>query len=228
MIGGLDLVDLVRAILDAGDIPRLRLSSIEPWHLQLRFLELWQDSRLCRHLHLPLQSGCDATLQRMGRRYTAGEFAHLVGQARERMPDLAITTDVMVGFPGETDEEFAESLRFVEQVGFSRLHVFRYSRRPGTPAARFPDQMPAPISSQRSVQMQELGNRLGQCFRERMLGRVFPVLWETCDEIAGCWSGLTDNYVRVALQSDADLHNQIHAVRLIRLEGDDAVYGEPA
>ena len=223
---GLDLVALVRAILDAGTTPRLRLSSIEPWHLQPRFLELWQDPRLCRHLHLPLQSGCDATLQRMGRRYTAAEFARLVEQARARIADLAVTTDVMVGFPGETDAEFAESLRFVEQIGFSRLHVFRYSRRPGTPAARLPDQVPAEVSGRRSDQMQELGARLGQRVRETMLGRVFPVLWETRDEAGGRWSGLTDNYVRVVLESDADLHNQIDRVRLVRLEEDDAVYGE--
>jgi threonylcarbamoyladenosine tRNA methylthiotransferase MtaB len=223
---GSDLVDLVRAILDLGGVRRLRLSSIEPWHLQPVFLDLWQDERLCRHLHLPLQSGCDATLRRMGRRYATGEFARVVEQARARIPDLAITTDVMVGFPGETDEEFAASLRFVEQIGFSRLHVFRYSRRPGTPAASFPDQTPAAVSGRRSDQMQKVGNWLSRRFREGMLGRTLPVLWETRDGAAGRWSGLTDNYVRVVMESNADRHNQIDMVRLMRLEGDDAMYGE--
>ena len=222
---GLDLVDLVRAILDSGRVPRLRLSSIEPWHLHSRFLDLWMDQRLCRHLHLPLQSGCDATLRRMGRRYTTEEVSRLVTGARNRIPDLAITTDVMVGFPGETEAEFAESLRFVERMQFSRLHIFRYSRRPGTAAANFPDQVLSEISSKRSDLMGECGDQLGRCFRESMLGKTFPVLWETRDDAGGCWSGLTDNYIRVSIESDANLHNQISMVRLIHLEDGEAVRG---
>ena len=225
---GLDLIGLARAILDLGNVPRLRLSSIEPWHLQARFLDLWDDRRLCRHLHLPLQSGCDATLRRMGRRYTTEEFGMLVAQARARIPDLAITTDVMVGFPGETDAEFAESLRFVECMEFSRLHVFRYSRRPGTVAASLPDQVSGEISSRRSNLMQECGAILDRRFRKSVLGKTFPVLWETWDPATSCCSGLTDNYVRVVIESDENLHNQIRMVRLTHLKDGDAVSGELA
>ena len=213
---GLDLTDLVRSILDSVDLPRLRLSSIEPWHLDPRFLDLWRDPRLCRHLHLPLQSGCDATLRRMGRRYTTSEIMDLLDQARQRIPDLGVTTDVMVGFPGETDEEFEESLRFVRRAGFSRLHVFRYSRRPGTAAASYPDQAPAGVSVRRSALMQSLGKELSRQFHEGLLGRVFPVLWETRDVTSTMWSGLTDNYARVTRESTADLHNRIELIRLAR------------
>ena len=216
---GLDLSALVRAILDRMDLPRLRLSSIEPWHLEPQFLDLWNDSRLCRHLHLPLQSGCDATLRRMGRRYSPREFRGLVERAQARIPDLAVTTDVMVGFPGETDRQFEESLCFVEGVGFSRLHVFRYSPRPGTPAAQYADQVPADISAARGETMQTIGEALGRRFRERLLGQELPVLWETCDTATGWWSGLTDNYVRVVTESALDLHNRIITTRLLHLDG---------
>ena len=217
---GLDLVDLVRAILDAVGIPRLRLSSIEPWHLRPAHLELWGDPRLCRHLHLPLQSGCDATLRRMGRRYTAAQFRALVDQARGRIPGLAVTTDVMVGFPGESEDEFAESLRFVEQVGFSRLHVFRYSPRPGTPAAAFPDPAPAHVSAERAQAMQKVSQASGRRFRAGLLGQCLPVLWESHDAGTGLWSGLTDNYVRVVAASGQDLHNTIRPARLLALRPD--------
>jgi len=218
---GLDLADLVRAILERTDLPRLRLSSIEPWHLQERFLDLWREPRLCRHLHLPLQSGCDATLRRMGRRYTAAEFAALVAAARARIPDLGLTTDVMVGFPGETDEEFDISRRFVERIGFSRLHVFRYSPRPGTPAARFAGQVPPAVSAARSDAMLAAGEQGSRAFRLSLLGQTLSVLWESREADTGEWVGLTDNYVRVRTRSDEELHNRIAPARLLELAGED-------
>src|SRR5690606_26561295 len=130
------LVGLVQAILSDTDIPRLRLSSLEPWDLAPEFFDLWQNPRLCRHLHLPLQSGCDATLKRMLRRTNQRQFRALVQAARERIPDVSITTDVIAGFPGETDEEFAISEAFIREMQFAGLHVFRYSKRPGTAASR--------------------------------------------------------------------------------------------
>ncbi len=214
---GLDLVDLVRGILNEANIARLRLSSIEPWHLEERFFELWQDPRLCRHLHLPLQSGCDATLRRMGRRYTSAEFARLVDMARERIPDVAITTDVMVGFPGETDEEFAQSLAFIERMGFAHIHVFRYSPRAGTPAASFPGQVPAEVSAARSDAVIAVGEASSQAFRRRFLGRRMSVLWESRDPENGLWSGLTDHYIRVWMASEEDLHNRLMDVELVEL-----------
>jgi len=221
---GLDLIDLTGAILSQTDLPRLRLSSIEPWHLQERFFTLWRDARLCRHLHLPLQSGCDATLRRMRRRYSAGEFAALVERARAYIPGVAITTDIMVGFPGESDAEFSESLRFVEGISFSRLHVFRYSPRPGTPAARFPDQVPAPISAARSDAMLAAGEASSRLFRRALLGQKLPVLWEARRPEDGAWEGLTDTYVRVCAPYEDDLHNQIRPALLLALD-DEGVVG---
>ena len=135
---GWSLARLVREILESTVVPRLRLSSVEPWDVTDELLALWPDSRLCRHLHLPLQSGCDETLRRMGRGYTVSRFEETVRALRERVPDMAITTDLIVGFPGETDDEFEKTTRTVAQLAFSRLHVFRYSPRPGTPAASLP------------------------------------------------------------------------------------------
>lgn len=228
---GLGLVDLVQGILSQTDIARLRLSSIGPWHLEERFFDLWKDPRLCRHLHLPLQSGCDATLRRMGRRYTTAKFAHLVEKARRYIPDVAITTDVMVGFPGETEEEFAQSLAFVERMEFARIHVFRYSPRSGTPAASFPDQVPAEVSAARSDAMIAVGEISGRAFRQRFIGRAMPVLWENREPESGLWSGLTDNYIRVWMASSEDLHNRLIDVELVALEDDGMLgrlYGQPA
>jgi threonylcarbamoyladenosine tRNA methylthiotransferase MtaB len=132
----LHLKDLVQAILDDTDIPRLRLSSLEPWDLDGRFFEMWQNRRLCRHLHLPLQSGSRTILRRMARKTTPDSFARLISTARAAIPDVAITTDVIVGFPGESEAEFAVSIRFIEEMNFLRRgHVFSYSARPGTAAA---------------------------------------------------------------------------------------------
>ncbi|MBI4305686.1 MAG: MiaB/RimO family radical SAM methylthiotransferase, partial [Chloroflexi bacterium] len=147
--GGTALVDLIRRILDETGIRRLRLSSVEPRDFPEALLDLMAGGRLARHVHLPLQSGCDATLARMGRGYTAGQYGELAGRIRARVPDAAITTDFMVGFPGETDAEFYESLEFARSVGFSKMHVFPFSVRPGTPAAAMPGQVPESVKKER-------------------------------------------------------------------------------
>ncbi len=216
---------LVGTILRRTGVRRLRLSSIEPWDLDPAWLRLWEDSRLCRHLHLPLQSGCDATLQRMGRSYTAGQFAALVAAAREAIPDVAITTDVIVGFPGESEAEFQQSLRFVEAMGFARVHVFPYSARPGTPAARMPGQIPPPVKKARSQAMAEVGRRSAETFRRAFLGRSLEVLWEGHGEDLkprqkALWSGLTDNYLRVRTQEEKNLGNTVTLTELVALVGD--------
>jgi threonylcarbamoyladenosine tRNA methylthiotransferase MtaB len=221
---------LVEAILMRTYVRRLRLSSIEPWDLDPDCFRLWEDSRLCRHLHLPLQSGCDATLQRMGRSYTAGRFAALVEAAREAISDVAITTDVLVGFPGESEAEFNESLRFVKAMGFARTHVFKYSARPGTPAATMPDQVPPPVKKARSQAMMEAGRHSAEAFRRAFLGRTLEVLWEgqrkgSESEQKALWSGLTDNYLRVRIQEGRDLSNTITRTKLIALGGD-GMWGE--
>ncbi len=221
---------LVEAILMRTNVRRLRLSSIEPWDLDLVCLRLWEDSRLCRHLHLPLQAGCDVTLQRMGRSYTTGQFAALVEAARETIPDVAITTDVIVGFPGESEAEFNESLRFVEAIGFARAHVFQYSVRPGTPAATMPGQVPSLVKKARSRAMAKVGLRSAEAFRSAFLGHTLEVLWErqTKDsrpEQKAVWSGLTDNYLRVRTQEGKNLCNTITRTKLVALAGD-GMWGE--
>ena len=222
---GHDLADphglrtLVTAILADSDLPRLRLSSLEPWDLDADFFDLWQNERLLPHLHLPLQSGCDGTLRRMARRTTRAEFAQLVATARAKIPDLAITTDIIVGFPGENEAEFAESIAFVEESAFARLHIFRYSRREGTAAARLNGQVSPPVMQARSRQMHVLNAQLEETFRHRFLGRTMPVLWESSEPFGvGCqWSGLTGNYLRVVGQTgpEVDLHNEVTETELI-------------
>ena len=213
---------LVEAILMCTNVRRLRLSSIEPWDLDPACLRLWEDSRLCRHLHLPLQSGCDATLQRMGRSYTADQFAALVEAAREAIPGVAITTDVIVGFPGESEAEFNESLHFVEAIGFARTHVFKYSARPGTPAATMPGQVPPLVKRTRSRAMMGVGRHSAEAFRRTFLGHTLEVLWErhTKGSESGqkaLWSGLTDNYLRVKTQEGKNLCNTITRTKLVAL-----------
>lgn len=215
---GYSLHDLVRALLERTTIPRLRLSSLEPWDLSPQFFDLWRDGRLCPHLHLPLQSGCDATLRRMARRTTQASFAALVEVARARIPDLAITTDIIVGFPGETEAEFAASLRFVEAMQFARLHVFPYSPRPGTAAARMPHQVPEEVKRERKAQMLALSEQLERAFQQRHIGRVADVLWESARAATPqgfVWAGYTGNYLRVVTTSPQMLGNTITAARLV-------------
>jgi threonylcarbamoyladenosine tRNA methylthiotransferase MtaB len=205
---------LIATLLTQTDLPRLRLSSLEPWDLDKTFFELWEDQRLCRQLHLPLQAGCDETLRRMGRRITTAAFARLVRAARATISDLAVTTDILVGFPGEDEAAFRASRDFVAEMGFARLHVFPYSPRPGTPATRLPDQVSHKERQARARAMRELGAEQARRFRQRFVGREMAVLWEQrrYDDL---WVGLTDNYLRVASHTDANLHNQITATQLL-------------
>jgi threonylcarbamoyladenosine tRNA methylthiotransferase MtaB len=208
---------LVRVLLAATDIPRLRLSSLEPWDLSPDFFALWADARLCRHLHLPLQSGCDVTLKRMARRTSQAAFRALITAARSAIPDLAISTDVIAGFPGETGDEFEISYNFVREMDFMKLHVFRYSPRAGTAAARMPGQVPDDVKKARSARLLALSDEGAQRFRRRFVGREMAVLWEqvTGASEAGFYnSGLTDNYIRVDMTAPAALTNTISAVRL--------------
>jgi threonylcarbamoyladenosine tRNA methylthiotransferase MtaB len=205
---------LVETLLLDTDLSRLRLSSLEPWDLGEDFFELWEDPRLCRQLHLPLQAGCDETLRRMGRRITTAEFARLVEAARAAIPDLAVTTDVIAGFPGEDRGAFRASCDFVAEMEFARLHVFPYSPRPGTAAARFSDQVPREVRDARARAMRELGAEQASRFRQRFVGREMAVLWEQRRR-DGLWSGVTDNYVRVVARATGDLHNHLTGTRLL-------------
>ena len=214
---GVDLWALVSRLLAETDVPRLRLSSIEPWDLPQRAFGLWRDPRLCRHLHLPLQSGSDAVLRRMARRYTTAEFGALVEAARSAIPGLAVTTDVIVGFPGETEMEHAQSLDFVQAMGFSRVHVFPYSLRPGTLAAKMPGQVPSQIKTGRARAMRAVAAASGLAFRQQFAGQRLEVLWESSRKEGAdlVWSGLTDNYLRVYAASEENLANQLLSVQLV-------------
>lgn len=214
---------LIESTLAETDVPRLRLSSLEPWDLDADFFSLWQDARLCRHLHLPLQSGCEATLRRMARKVTPESFAGLVQTARAVAPDMAITTDVIVGFPGETPAEFAESLGFVEAMQFAAGHVFNYSARPGTPAARLPQQVPPPVRKARSAEMRAVTAAASQRYRQSFVGDIQTVLWEavTPQESAGFrLEGLTGNYLRVAAAAHSARWNMLDSVRITGLTAD--------
>ncbi|MEZ4768724.1 MAG: tRNA (N(6)-L-threonylcarbamoyladenosine(37)-C(2))-methylthiotransferase MtaB [Caldilineales bacterium] len=223
-----DLRGLVEAILRHTDLPRLRLSSLEPWDLRADFFDLWRasDGRLCPHLHLPLQAGCDRTLKRMARRTRTDEFRALVGEARGRIPDLVVTTDMIVGFPGESEADFEESLRFAAEMAFAHIHVFPYSARAGTAAAGFGGQVPVEARRIRVAAMEAVARQTGDAVRGRFVGSTRPVLWESCERPANgraaVWTGLTDNYLRVraAAPAGVDLENRITATRLLAIDGD--------
>jgi threonylcarbamoyladenosine tRNA methylthiotransferase MtaB len=222
------LMELVQAILDHTDIPRLRLSSLEPWDIAPDFFTLWQNPRLLPHLHMPLQSGCDRTLRRMARRTNQAAFRELADAAHAHIPDLNLSSDIIVGFPGETDEEFQTSLDYVRDIGFSRLHVFTYSQRPGTAAATMPNQSPGPIKKERVGRMIALGNEMSLAFHQQYEGQTANVLWETsvgADNQGLRWVGYTDNYIRVNGHGPADLFNKVTPVRLEngRFDGMDGV-----
>ena len=211
------LRDLVVALLADTDVERIRLSSLEPWDVAPGFFKLWENPRLLPHLHLPLQSGSDRVLRRMARRTTRAAFRALAAEARAAIPDLNLSTDLIAGFPGETEAEFAETLAYVEEVAFGRLHVFSYSPRPGTAAARMSDQVPGPLKKERAARLIALGERLSADFHGRYDGATRPVLWEmaTGAEPEGLrWVGYTDNYIRVTAVGPADLMNRVTPVRL--------------
>jgi len=213
------LKGLIEAILTTTGLPRLRLSSLEPWDLDTDFFEVFADPRLLPHLHLPLQSGCDQTLKRMARRTSRREYSQLVADARRARPDMAVSTDVIVGFPGESDQEFEGSISFVEEMAFSRLHIFRYSPRNGTLAATMPAQVGGPVAQERSRRMHALGAELEQSFNSNLVGRTLGVLWETAEDLGDAlrWSGLTPNYVRTAAMTptDEDLSNRVTPTEIV-------------
>jgi threonylcarbamoyladenosine tRNA methylthiotransferase MtaB len=193
-----DLPTLVARVLDECDVPRLRLTSLEPTDARALlplFAHPRAAGRLARHLHLPLQSGCDATLARMKRDYTTAEFWDILETLRAAVPDIGITTDVIVGFPGETEAEFAETCAFVERCGFLGVHVFPYSGRPGTPALALPGQVDPPTRQDRHRRLTALAAAGYETFAAGLLDRILPVLWETGGPDGG--RGLTDTYVRV-------------------------------
>lgn len=216
------LTDLVEVLLRRTTIPRIRLSSLEPWDLDEKFFQFFQHPRLCPHLHLPLQAGNDTVLKRMARKITTEEFTALVDAARTAMPGIAITTDIIVGFPGETEEQFEDGLHYVERVNFSGGHVFTFSARKGTPAAKLPDQLRNEIKKERNARMRAVIQGSTDAYHQPFIGSVQEVLWESGKHTKDGWvmSGLTRNYLRVKKVTAEDHWNQLEEVHLSRLEGD--------
>lgn len=210
-----NLTDLIKTILDKTSIPRLRLGSLEPWELPANFFSLFANPRLMPHLHLPLQSGSDSVLRRMARRCKTTEFAHIVKQAREQIPHFNITTDIIVGFPGETEQEWQQSFDFIKATGFGHIHIFTYSSREGTKAATLPDQLTNEIKKQRSKQLHDLAENMKQQFADKNLNQQFSVLWEgQKQDIADDQQlvfGYTPNYLRVAckISNTDNIENKI-------------------
>jgi threonylcarbamoyladenosine tRNA methylthiotransferase MtaB len=215
-----NLVALVEAILASSEIPRLRIGSIEPWDLQPGFWDLFNNPRLMPHLHLPLQSGADSVLRRMARRCRSDEFRQLVTQARAHIEGFNVTTDIIVGFPGESETEWQQTLDFVEEIGFGHLHIFAYSPRQGTKAATLPDPVSREIKRQRSKALHQLGETMKRQTLAAHLGKTLPILVEGSTEKG--LGGYTPNYLRVEIAEAAntDQINQIVAVKLTALSDD--------
>lgn len=208
---GWSLARLIRYILHRLPVPRLRLSSIEPQDLTDDLVSLWPDPRLCRHVHLPLQSGSDAILSRMGRGYDTAFYAQRVSALRAVAPQIAITADVMVGFPGESSAHFAETLSFVRDMGLARLHVFRFSPRPGTKAASMHPRVAVGVARERSRELIELAHELARSFHQDLVGSKVNVLFERAKRTSDglLWEGLTDNNVRVLAEAEGNLANRL-------------------
>jgi len=215
---GIGLSDLVRAVLEETDLPRLRLGSLEPWELSEDFFALLEHPRLMPHLHLPLQSGSDPVLKRMARRCRRDDFRRLVDRARNHRPDLTVTTDIIVGFPGETERDFEHSLTLADEIGFAHIHIFPYSPRQGTAAAGFPDQIPNQVKKARSRRLHQLAASLRRQVLTSHLGLIQPVLWERgrAEADRQLFTGYTPHYLRVQVKvpPDLDLTNSITPTRL--------------
>ncbi|OEU50463.1 MAG: tRNA (N(6)-L-threonylcarbamoyladenosine(37)-C(2))-methylthiotransferase MtaB [Desulfuromonadales bacterium C00003096] len=213
------LLQLVQRIEQETELTRLRLGSIEPQEIDEALIEAVANSNiLCPHFHIPLQSGDDAVLQRMNRHYSGRFFAELVQKIAERLPDAAIGLDVITGFPGETEGEFENTRRLIEELPISHLHVFPYSRRPGTPAADFPDQVPGPLARERAAQLRILGEEKLQDFARRFVGRQLQVVVEGGRRDGLC-KGLSANYLQVVFPGPVGLEGQLLAVTVESCSG---------
>ena len=206
-----DLCLLVDAILRDSDIPRIRLSSLEPWNIADNFGELFANPRLMPHLHLPLQSGSDSVLKRMARRTKTLDFEALVTTLRNAIPDLNITTDIIVGFPGETVREWQESLEFIERMQFSHIHIFSYSARPGTHAAQLPEQLSPTTKKKRSRMLHQLAATMKTHCLKQHINQNFQILWEhgtTIKQGVTRYHGYTPNFLRTQIDLPYDQHER--------------------
>lgn len=218
---GPTLYDAVKTVLDVPGVQRLRLGSLESVEVEPRLLTLMQeDARFCRHLHLPLQSGCDKTLQAMHRPYTTAKFKTLLADIKTRVPDIAITTDVIAGFPGETEADFETTCKFAESCGFSKMHIFPFSARKGTPAEKFAGAVTEAVKKERADILGRIGETMHKTFLQAMVGQNAEVLFE---QPAGedYFEGLTGNYQRVFVKSGGrNLGGEILPVKITAFDGE--------
>lgn len=218
---GPTLYNAVKTVLDVPGVQRLRLGSLESVEVEPRLLTLMQeDARFCRHLHLPLQSGCDKTLQAMHRPYTTAKFKTLLADIKNRVPDIAITTDVIVGFPGETEADFETTCKFAESCGFSKMHIFPFSARKGTPAEKFAGAVTETVKKERADILGKIDETMHKAFLQDMVGQTAEVLFE---QPAGedYFEGLTGNYQRVFVKSGGrNLGGEILPVKITAFDGE--------
>lgn len=223
------LINLIVELSKINRLERIRLSSLEPRIITNEFVEiLSKNSKLCPHFHLSLQSGCNATLKRMNRKYTSEEYKEKCDLLREYFHNPAITTDVIVGFPGETEEEFEVTRKFLQDIDFAQMHIFKYSPRQGTRAQRMPDQVKSQIKKQRSHNLMELENKMRQDYMSSFIGREEKILVEETIEINGTsyQVGHNERYVKIALETDEDLVNQIVNIKVKDKLNDDIMLGK--
>ncbi len=216
-----NLYELIKSVLSDTEIPRIRLGSVEPWDLPENFFSLFSNKRLMPHLHLPLQSGSNSVLRRMARRCKTDDFKDLILRARNEIPNFNLTTDIIVGFPGETDEEWQDSIKFIEESLFSHIHIFTYSKRKGTKAASLANHVSSSIKKERSRQLHELAKSMRQTFLHKQINKSHSVLWEARNE-KNAWTGYTDNFIRVESKSTyyLELENKISKIMITEIAPD--------
>ena len=221
-LNNINLLNVIDEVSKIEGIERIRLSSVEPTLINEGFMKkIINIKEVCDHFHLSLQSGSDTVLDRMNRKYTTSEYKDIVKLIRKYMPDAGITTDIIVGFPGETKEEFEETYNFVKEIGFSRIHVFKYSPRKGTPASEFKDQIHGNIKHSRSEKLISLGEDLMEDFNNNFIGKTMEVLFEEENkEPLKFVEGYTTNYIRVKSQALEDIKGKILPVEIIKKEND--------
>lgn len=214
------LIDIIRKVHEVDGIERIRLGSIEPTTITHEFVDMAKSlDKLCPHYHISLQSGCDETLKRMNRKYNSDEYRKVASLLRNNIEDVALTTDVMVGFPGETDEEFAQTYRFLEEITFAQMHIFKYSQRKGTPAALYDGQVSSQKKEERSNLLLELSKKNTIDFNRRHIGRSVKVLFEQeVKDRPGFIEGLTGNYIKVVCPGNTGQKGEILSCKLVREE----------
>lgn len=212
--GKYTLTHLIKDILlEAPSLKRLRISSIEASQITPEFIKLLKEEpRIAEHLHIPLQSGSKQVLAKMNRHYDPSEYKKIINKVREVVPNIAITTDVIVGFPGESEEHFLETYDLINEVAFSDLHVFPYSKRSSTPAAKLKNEVPSDVKKQRVQKLSELGERLSKKYSAKFKGEKVEVIFETYDELTKTYRGHTSNYLLVETKSDKDLRGHLKEI----------------